>query len=73
MESVTFIDLVYLSDIIAQREPRGKFWSIENGVYIAVDNSTGEAWTEEFKSLPECIDWLENSAREVSDYESFKT
>jgi hypothetical protein len=44
--------------IIETREPLGKFYCIENGTYIGIDNADGDAWTEEFKSLPTCKRWL---------------
>jgi len=25
---------------------------------VGLDNSTGDAWTEDFESLGECLDWL---------------
>lgn len=30
----------------------------ESGLYIGIDNSTGECWTEEFDSEDACINWL---------------
>lgn len=38
--------------------PVGLFYIYENGLYIGFDNSTGECWVEEFKSLGDCIRWL---------------
>ena len=32
----------------------------ESGLYIGVDNSNGECWTEEFDSEDMCINWLNN-------------
>ena len=44
--------------IIEHRGPRGLF-VLETGVeYIGIDNSTGDAWTEEFLDLTECMMWL---------------
>ena len=46
------------SAIIEHRGPRGLF-VLETGVeYIGIDNSTGDAWTEEFPDLTECMMWL---------------
>ena len=39
--------------------PKGCFWLYENGGYVGIDNRTHEAWTEEFKTIEECFDWLE--------------
>lgn len=30
----------------------------ENGTFTAIDNTTGDAWTEEFKTEEEAINWL---------------
>lgn len=46
------------SEIIETREPKGLFYTIENGSYVGIDNSDGDAWTEEFKSLSPCKRWL---------------
>lgn len=46
-------------------EPFGKFYAEDtetdergNSIWVAVDNSTGEAFTEDFRSEKSCIDWL---------------
>ena len=44
-------------------EPLGLFYTIDKdkegkNVYIGFDNSTGDCWTEEFKSLSGCKNWL---------------
>ena len=49
--------------IIETRQPLGKFYCIEDSprfhpAYIGIDNETGEAWTEEFRSLGACRRWL---------------
>lgn len=44
--------------VIAGRGRRGLFWTWGNGKYIGIDNSTGDAWTEEFDTLDECKQWL---------------
>lgn len=46
------------SGIIETREPRGLFYTIENGKYIGIDNAYGDAWVEEFRSLSSCKRWL---------------
>lgn len=46
------------TDIIEHRGPRGLF-VLETGCeYIGIDNSNGDAWTEEFPDLTECLMWL---------------
>jgi len=50
------------SEIIEQREPRGKFYTISEvdgkKIYVGIDNYSGDAWTEDFKSLGSCKRWL---------------
>ena len=50
----------FIMNVIEQAKPIGKFYFIESGIYVSLDNSTGEAWTEEFKTKKEAVDWLEN-------------
>lgn len=47
-----------VSNIINTREPTGLFHIKENGVYVGIDNTTGDAWMEEFYTEEECIAWL---------------
>lgn len=42
------------TNIIETRQPLGKFYCIEQGTYIGIDNEDGEAWTEDFRSLSAC-------------------
>lgn len=50
------------SKIIETREPKGLFYTIEKvetkRIYVGIDNSRGDAWTEDFKSLSACKRWL---------------
>ena len=59
------VPLKHISEIIDNREPIGLFYAEELGVktdgtmsYVGVDNSTGDAWTEDFGTEEECIAWL---------------
>lgn len=46
-------------NLIDTREPEGFFLYVDNReVYVAVDNSTRDAWCEEFDTKQEAIDWL---------------
>lgn len=49
-----------LQEVIETREPKGFFYGEEGGVYVGVDNSGGDAWTEEFRTEEQCLAWLEN-------------
>lgn len=44
--------------IIETRRPLGQFLTLDNSIYVGIDNRTGDAWTEEFKTKAECIEWL---------------
>lgn len=48
--------------VIDTREPFGLFYLLDDDVYIGIDNSTGDAWTEEFSNLRQCKEWLRNPA-----------
>lgn len=45
--------------IIEDRLPLGKFWLIENDKFTAIDNSSGDAWTESFDNLLQCESYLD--------------
>ena len=46
------------NDIIATREPRGLFCLKDGEKFVGIDNSSGDAWMEEFDTLPMCRSWL---------------
>lgn len=48
------------SVIIDTRQPLGLFYLLDNSIYVGIDNSTGDAWTEEFSNLRQCKKWLQN-------------
>lgn len=60
--------------IIETREPIGIFYEVDRDgdVFVGIDNSTGEAWVEEFETKEECLDWLrgntEGTSEEKEDY-----
>ena len=37
---------------------RCTYYTVENGMYIGIDNRTGDMWTEEFRSKHACFKWL---------------
>ena len=49
-----------MGDIIDVRKPLGLFYCIQDGQYTGCDNRTGDAWTEDFKSLSACKRWLKS-------------
>lgn len=44
--------------IIDTRLPLGKFVQDTGVEIVGIDNETGDAWTEEFPDLEECLAWL---------------
>lgn len=52
------IDQQKASEIIETREPRGRFVLYEGNEVVGIDNETGDAWTEEFPDMLECLSWL---------------
>lgn len=54
--------------IISDPKACGKslFWYYDenSGKYIGIDNTAGEAWTEEFATKQECFDWLDGKEQE---------
>lgn len=48
-------------EIIDTRQPRGLFWTMEGNIYVAIDNLTGDAWTEDFTTKEECLEYLKES------------
>jgi len=49
----------------------GKFLTVDENSFVAVDNSTGDAWTEEFDNMQDALDWL-NGKFEMSEYQERK-
>jgi len=70
MNEIEVVSIDKLNEIIKIREPRGLFLSREKrkgrvkGMFVAVDNLTGDAWTEEFKELEDAEDWLNRKIEE---------
>lgn len=45
-------------EIISSYSPIGKFFTVDHGLYVGIDNQTGEAYVEEFETLDACFKWL---------------
>ena len=56
--SITKVMPEQAESIIETREPRGLFYCLSDGVYIGIDNTYGDAWTEDFPNLRKCKRWL---------------
>lgn len=53
--------------IITTYKPEGKFYTVEfvedgmdtvQELWVGIDNSDGNSWTEEFLTKEACMDWL---------------
>lgn len=44
--------------IVETRVPRGLFYLEDGDVIVGIDNSTGDAWVEEFSHYKLCENWL---------------
>lgn len=59
--------------IIETRQPIGLFYEVDGDLYIGIDNSTGDAWVEEFKTKEECLAWLKGEEHiEIDEKEIYK-
>ena len=56
------ISVKRLGDVIVRRVPLGLFLTREGRRWVAVDNSTGDAWTEEFYRKRAALCWLWRAA-----------
>lgn len=57
-DKILFISLEEVDKIINTGKPIGLFYAKDKENYIAIDNSTRNAWTEEFKTELDTIKWL---------------
>ena len=48
--------------LIEKRKPLGKFFLKENRIYIGIDNTRGEAFTEEFQSIAALKLWFDGGS-----------
>jgi hypothetical protein len=57
-EPINKVTLEVLLSVIEEYKPEGLFIAKEGGKYVGVDNRTGEAWTESFRTKRKCKKWL---------------
>ena len=55
------------SSIIESRKPIGKFMVSNESEITGIDNTDGEAWTEDFQSEIKCVFWLVGGEKEEGD------
>lgn len=51
--------------VIDNRKLIGRFLILEDNGFTGIDNETGDAWTESFKSLNGCLRWLHGEELEA--------
>lgn len=56
--AVQVVSFQTLRQVIDRYAPRGLFLAREGRGWTAVDNSTGHAWTEEFRRKGRAVRWL---------------
>lgn len=52
------VSVKQLQNVIEYRSPCGCFLAKEGRTWVAVDNSTGDAWTEDFARKCQATRWL---------------
>ena len=57
-ELINKVTLDVILSVIENYRPLGIFYTKEDGRYVGVDNRTGDAWTELFRSKRKCKKWL---------------
>ena len=58
MSKVHRVSSEKVMNVIDLRTPLGLFLTKEGRKWVAVDNTTGDAWTEEFSRKRQAIRWL---------------
>lgn len=56
--SISRVSPEYLLNVIDFRAPLGLFLTKEGRKWVVVDNSTADAWTEEFSWKRQAVRWL---------------
>lgn len=58
MSKIHRVSSEQLLSVIGRRTPIGLFLTKDGRTWVAVDNTTGDAWTEEFSRKRQAIRWL---------------
>ena len=65
-KTIKLISSELADQIIDEHQPEGLFYLQKGEIFIGIDNSTGDAWVEEFGSIAEVVSWL-NGEFEASE------
>lgn len=77
-EQVTKLSNQEVNDLLKSGEETGKyaplglFFAYDAGKYIGIDNSTGNAWVEDFNDLETCFSWLLGTEEADTPAEMYK-
>ena len=57
------VSVEYINQVIENRDDYldELLYAFNNDIYIACDNTNGNAWIEEFESKEEAVNWLNNN------------
>ena len=58
LDQIQEVGYLQIVQIINVRQPLGKYWARYGLIIVAVDNTTGDAWTENFGTVEEAMIWL---------------
>src|SRR5699024_931184 len=61
----------YVVDNMEEEHTKGLFYHMDGDVVVGVDNSTNEAWTEEFDHIVKCKAWLKGYDLDVKEPQIF--
>ena len=67
LKSIQIVDNCYIDKVIDKRQPEGLFLCKESKQWVAVDNCTGDAWTENFSTKYQAIFWLLNMREKLDE------
>src|SRR5699024_11149312 len=61
----------YIIDYMEEEHTKGLYYCMDGDVVIGVDNSTNEAWTEEFDHVVKCKAWLKRYDLDIEKPQMF--
>ena len=61
MNTINKISNKSMLSIIELRIPIGKFYTKDGEIFVGCDNSSGDAFVEDFKTAKLCKNWLNNT------------
>lgn len=67
MVTISEITKEMAKEIIDTRKPLGAFWLKDGDSFVAIDNTTGDAWTEDFTEYESCIKFLKSFGVSYTD------